>query len=206
MMQGVKRGILLVLSGPAGSGKGMVIQSLMKKSSDYVYSVSATTRKPRPGEIDGTNYYFVTKEQFEEKIKNGDMLEYCEYVGNYYGTPKDPVNRTLDSGKNIILEIETTGALNVKKMAPDAVAVMLLPPDGKTLRARLEGRGTEDMETIEKRMNKAKDEVALLDSYDYVVINEENKIDESADQIIEIVNAEKNRTSRNTKIKEHYFN
>lgn len=201
----MKRGLLIIISGPAGSGKGTVIAELMKNSEDFVYSVSATTRKPRPTDVEGVSYYFVSREEFEKKIERGEMLEYAEYVGNYYGTPRIPVEKSLEAGKNVILEIETQGALKVKASAPDAVAIMLLPPDGKTLRARLEGRGTEVPEIIERRMQTARNEVASLEKYDYVVINVNNAPEKAAEQIREIINAEKLKTARNLQIKDNYF-
>ena len=152
----MKKGLLVIISGPAGSGKGTVIKELMNGSDEFVYSVSATTRAPRSGDVEGETYYFVDRRGFEDMIARGDMLEYAEYVGNYYGTPRKPVERALSEGKNVILEIETVGALNVKSKMPEAVAIMLLPPSGKALRERLVGRGTETAEIIEKRMETAR--------------------------------------------------
>lgn len=201
----MKRGLLIIISGPAGSGKGTVIAELMKGTDEFCYSVSATTREPRPGEVDGTSYYFVTREQFEEKIGRGEMLEYAEYVGNLYGTPRDAVNRSLDAGKHVILEIETQGALKVKEKCRDAVSIMLLPPDGKTLRARLEGRGTEKADVIERRMQTAQREVMKLGRYDYIVINENDSPEKAARDIRKIIDAELMKTSRNLDFKEKYF-
>lgn len=201
----MSRGLIVIISGPAGSGKGTVIAELMKDRERFFYSVSATTRKPRAQERDGINYLFVSREQFEKKIAENDMLEYAEYVGNYYGTPLSPMLRAQNAGKHVILEIETQGALNVKKKIPDAVAIMLLPPDGKTLRERLEGRGTETPDVIERRMKVAHDEVGLLDFYDYVVINENERPQTAAEKINGIINAELLKTSRNLDIKENYF-
>ncbi|MEG2004340.1 MAG: guanylate kinase, partial [Clostridia bacterium] len=138
----MNKGILLIVSGPAGSGKGTVVKKLVKTNDDYVLSISATTRAPRPGEADGTDYFFVTRDKFEQKIKHGEMLEYAEYVGNYYGTPMEFVVRNLENGKNVILEIETVGALQIKQKMPQATLVFLCPTDRKTLEARLRGRGT----------------------------------------------------------------
>lgn len=201
----MKRGLLIIISGPAGSGKGTVISKLMKDSDKFVYSVSATTREPRPGEIDGESYYFVSRKQFEEKIEKGEMLEYAEYVGNLYGTPRDAVNKSLDEGKHVILEIETQGALKVKEKCRDAVSIMLLPPDGKTLRARLEGRGTESAEIVEQRMQTARREVMKLGRYDYIVVNENDSAAKAADEIKKIIDVELMKTSRNLEMKEKYF-
>lgn len=150
-----KRGLLFVISGPAGSGKSTIVGKLLE-TGEFAFSVSATTRSPREGEKDGVQYYFVTKDAFEEKIRRGEMLEYAEYVGHYYGTPREAVEKCLSSGRNIILEIEVQGATQVKAKMPDAVMIMVLPPDGKTLEARLRGRGTEPDEVIEKRMQAAR--------------------------------------------------
>jgi len=202
----MKKGLLIIVSGPAGSGKGTVLSKLMAGCDEYVYSVSATTRKPRETDIEGVTYSFITREQFEEKIARGEMLEYAEYVGNYYGTPKAPVEAALESGKNVVLEIETKGAEQVMKNAPDALSIMILPPNGKTLRERLEGRGTETPDVIERRMETARGEVKKLPLYDYVVINNDGAADEAAELIRSIIAAEKSKTKRNTDIADNYFN
>lgn len=202
----MKKGLLIIISGPAGSGKGTVRKSLMEKSDNFSFSVSATTRAPRAEDTEGVTYYFVSKEEFKDKIASGEMLEYAEYVGNFYGTPKTPVENALNAGRDVILEIETQGAMAVKEKMPEAVTVMILPPDGKTLRARLEGRGTETPDVVEKRMKTAEDEVRKLDLYDYVVINGNGMADKAADDIMSIITAEKTKTKRNISIKDTYFN
>ncbi len=191
------KGILLVISGPAGTGKGTVVSNILARSDDYALSVSATTRTPRFNEVNGVQYHFVSRAEFEQKIEAGQMLEYAEYVGNYYGTPRERVDAMLDAGINVILEIEVVGAMKIKKLVPDAVTVLLLPPNYSTLEARLRGRGTNTEDDILKRLEQAKREVGNFANYDYIVINEDGESDEAALQIISIVDAEKHRTARN---------
>ena len=200
----MNKGLLIVVSGPAGSGKGTVNSHLLN-SGDFVYSVSATTRAPRPGEVDGINYHFISKDEFLARIDRGDMLEYTEYCGNFYGTPKKEAEDVLASGKNLILEIEVEGAQNVKKKYPDAVLVLLLPPSFSVQEARLRGRGTETEEKIRLRLERAKEEITFADVYDYVVYNHDGLDAEAADQIRAIVSAEKCSVARNNKISENYF-
>jgi guanylate kinase len=181
-------GLLIVLSGPAGVGKGTVCTALRKKMPDIVYSVSATTRQPRQGEAEGVNYFFKSREQFQEMIKNDALLEYAEYVGNYYGTPREFVDRTLAGGKDVILEIEVQGALKVKEKFPEAIFIFLLPPSLEELKQRITGRGTESMDTINTRMNVAVEEMNLLKHYDYAVVNDE--IESACERIRSIIVAE----------------
>ncbi|MBO4413960.1 MAG: guanylate kinase [Clostridia bacterium] len=189
-------GILLVVSGAAGTGKSTVNSSLVSRYPEkYAFSVSATTRKPRPCETDGTDYHFVSREEFEKKIESGEMLEYTEYCGNYYGTPLSELSK-LDEGKTLILEIETEGAQNVKRVRPDAVTVFIIPPDYETLKNRLVGRGTNTPEDIRNRLNKAIHEIRLAAKYDYAVVNRDGGIDEAVSAIDGIVESEKRRTSR----------
>lgn len=200
----MKNGLLIVISGPAGSGKGTVNAHLLK-TGDFVYSVSATTRAPRAGETDGVNYHFITKEDFLSRIQNGDMLEYTEYCGNFYGTPKKEAEQVLASGKNLILEIEVEGAENIKKKYPDAVLVLLLPPSYSVQEQRLRGRGTETEEKISERLARAREEIMHAASYDYVVYNFDGKDKEAAEDIMAIVNAEKHSISRNADVAEKYL-
>ena len=200
------KGLLLVISGPAGSGKGTVIKMLMERDGDFAYSVSATTRAPRPGEVDGKNYYFVTREEFEERIRSGGMIEHTSYCGNFYGTPKKEAEEMLRAGKNLILEIEVEGALNVKRLYPEAVMIMLLPPSFATQEERLRGRGTETEEKVLLRLERTKEELKELSAYDYIVYNRDGGAQVSAEDIISIVRAEKLKQSRNADAFEKYFN
>ena len=201
----MEKGLLLVISGPTGCGKGTVLSRLMEMSSEFVYSISATTRAPREGEINGVNYHFISKADFEKRIADGAMLEYASFCDNYYGTPKKEAEEVLDAGKNLILEIEVNGAMQIKEKFPDAVLIMLLPPDHKTQAARLRGRGTETEEVIEKRLATARFEISHLPRYDYAVINRDGEIDESAKAILDIVSAEKRSTKRNSDIQKKFF-
>lgn len=166
------RGKLLVISGFSGVGKGTTVKKMVEEYEKYKLSVSATTRNPRAGEVHGEHYYFVTKEQFEQMIVDKELLEYAEFVGNYYGTPKSYVEENLEKGNHVILEIECQGAEIVKKLVPEAVLVFILPPSAEELKNRLIGRNTEDPEVIEQRLLRAVEETEYLENYEYFVIND----------------------------------
>ena len=200
----MRKGLLFIISGPAGSGKGTVVKKLMEKHSEVKLSISMTTRQPRPIETPDVDYFFVTRETFEERIKNGQMLEYAEYNGNYYGTPRAKVVDSLEAGNDIILEIEVEGAMQIKASYPDAIAIMLTPPNGQVLEARLRGRGTETEENIIKRLNKAKIEITYLPKYDYSVVNEDNGVEACADLVYSIMQAEHSKTQRTQSIMKNF--
>lgn len=188
-------GILIILSGFAGSGKGTIIKELLDKYDNYALSVSATTRAPREGEVEGVHYFFKTEEEFKKMIAEGELLEYANYVGNYYGTPRAYVKQQLAAGKNVILEIETEGALNIKREYPDAVLIFVMPPSVEEIHNRLQKRGTESEEIIEKRMQKAGIEIAAVDRYDYLMIND--VLSESVELFNAIVSSQHMAVSRN---------
>ena len=181
----MKTGKIIIVSGPSGVGKGTIIEKLRKEDSSLGFSVSATTRAPRAGEINGVSYHFVTKDDFEEMIKNGEMLEYTCYNGNFYGTPKSSVENVISKGFNIILDIEVEGAANIKKKFPQAISVFILPPDIETLHTRLTGRGTEDEDTINKRIARAREELDFQNDYDYKVVND--TVEKAVDEIKKII-------------------
>jgi guanylate kinase len=170
----MKQGLLIVVSGPAGSGKGTTLKHIFaspKHGKKYTFSVSATTRAPRPGEVDGVNYHFLSREEFESRIARGELLEYTEYCGNYYGTLKKETEAVLQSGQNLVLEVEVEGAMNVKRVYPDAVTIMLLPPSFQKQEERLRGRGTETEEKIQMRLGAARREMEYAPQYNYQIVN-----------------------------------
>ncbi|MCK9236317.1 MAG: guanylate kinase [Acholeplasmataceae bacterium] len=190
-----ERGLLIVLSGPSGVGKGTVRKALFQlPNHDLVYSVSMTTRPPRAGEVDGVDYYFVSKKEFLDRIENDGFLEWAEFVGNYYGTPKDKVEEQLMEGKEVVLEIEVEGALQVREIMKDAVFIFLVPPGKKALYDRLNVRGTESETIVLERMQKAESEFSLAHKYDYIVVNDE--VNNAADRIMAIIRAEHAKTER----------
>lgn len=185
----MSKGKLVVISGFSGVGKGTVVSDIIDNNSKYKVSVSATTRKPRQGEEDGVHYFFLTKDEFEKLIQDDKLLEYAQYVDNYYGTPLDFVEESLENGKNVVLEIEAQGAMQVKEKRPDAVLIFILPPDADTLKNRLVGRNTESADVINKRLMRAAKECDYVDNYDYYVINDQ--VADCRDDIINIVDNNK---------------
>ena len=198
------RGILIVVSGFAGSGKGTLMKEIMSQFDNYALSISATTRKPRGTEVDGKEYFFKTTEEFEKMIAQGELIEYANYVGNYYGTPKTYVEQQLNAGKDVILEIEIQGALKVKEQFPETLLLFVTPPSAAILKDRLVGRGTETMEVVEMRMKRAAEEAEGLASYDYIVVNDD--LQTCVMQMHNIIQSEHYKTHRNvefmTQIKE----
>ena len=198
-----KRGILAIISGFSGAGKGTVVNKLLEKD-NYAVSISATTREPRQGEVDGKNYFFKSRDEFENMIENNQLIEYAEYVGNYYGTPRDYVFKKLEEGYDVILEIEMQGALKVKEKFPETALIFITPPSADELKKRLVGRGTETIEQIDKRMSRAVDECDYMNKYDYIVLNDD--LDECVDEIHRLLqsihNAKENQSELIEKITE----
>ncbi|MFW5677491.1 MAG: guanylate kinase [Acetivibrio ethanolgignens] len=188
-----KKGILTIISGFSGAGKGTLVKELVKKY-DYKLSISATTRSPRQGEEHGRDYFFLTRDEFESMIEDNQLLEWAEYVGNYYGTPKAYVEEQLELGNHVILEIEIQGALKVKEQCPDALLLFVTPPSAQVLKERLIGRGTENMDTINKRLSRACEEALYMPDYDYIIVNDE--LSECVEETNAIIENERNRTER----------
>ena len=188
------KGVLVVVSAPSGCGKDTIISEVLKQTDDAFLSVSMTTRAMRTGEVEGVNYYFVTQTEFEEKIDQGEMLEYARYGSNYYGTPAGPVREMLEEGKTVILIIEVQGAGNVKRLFPDACNIFIIPPSFDVLEKRLRGRGTDDDKSIIKRLEIAKDELKRALEFDYIVEND--VLEEAVEDIITIIKAEKLKTNK----------
>lgn len=191
----MSKGILVVVSGFSGAGKGTVMKRLLEKYNDYALSISVTTRDPRPGEEDGREYFFRTKEQFEKLIKEDALIEYAQYVENYYGTPRSYVEEQLQAGRNVILEIEIQGAMKVKEKIPEALLVFVTPPSVAELEKRLTGRGTETAQVIADRLARAGEEAQGIDRYDYILVND--TVEECVDHLHQIITCEHSRASRN---------
>ena len=191
----MNEGLLVVISAPSGGGKGTILKELFAKDDNLVLSVSATTRSPRPGEEHGKQYYFLQKEEFEELISQGKMLEYAQYVGNYYGTPREPVEQWMAQGKDVVLEIEVQGGAQIKKLMPGCVSIFILPPSMKVLEKRLRDRGTEEDATVRKRLEKAREEIPHAKDYDYVVFND--RLEDAVEDLRAILRAEKRKYHRN---------
>jgi guanylate kinase len=191
----MNKGILVVVSGFSGAGKGTVMKRLMEKYDGYALSVSATTRKPRPGEEDGREYFFRTRDEFEKLIEEDALLEYAQYVENYYGTPRSYVEEQLQAGRNVILEIEIQGAMKIKEKIPEALLVFVTPPTVEELERRLTGRGTETAQVIADRLARAGEEAKGMDQYDYILVND--TVEECVDHLHQIIVSEHSRVSRN---------
>lgn len=190
-----KKGNLVIISGFSGAGKGTVVKELMARYDCYALSVSATTRAPREGEVNGREYFFKTREEFEEMIRQDALYEYAQYVSNYYGTPKAYVQEQLDAGKDVILEIEVQGALKVKEKNPKALLLFVTPPSAEELKKRLQGRGTETEEVINERMRRAADESELMDRYEYLVINDQ--LEKCVEEVHQLIQRERFRMNQN---------
>lgn len=189
------RGLLIVLSGPSGVGKGTVRAAIFKENTfNYVYSVSATTRTKRPGEQDGVDYYFVSREDFEKLIEQDALLEYAEYVGNYYGTPIQKIEENLAAGNDVFLEIEVQGALKVRQKMPEGIFIFLAPPNLQELKSRITGRGTDGASIIYERMQKAREEIEMMQHYDYVVVND--VVESAVEKINSIIRSEHLKVER----------
>lgn len=198
-----EKGLLLVISAPSGGGKGTVLKELFAQDENLRLSVSATTRSPRPGEVHGEQYYFISKEEFEKMIAGGEMLEHAQYVGNYYGTPRGPVEAWREEGRDVVLEIEVQGGAQIKKICPDCVSVFLLPPSMQVLEKRLRGRGTEEDSVVQKRLAVAREEIPHASEYDYVVYND--RLEDAVLDIQAILRAEKRKYTRNSDCMERVF-
>ena len=204
MSQSTERGLLIVVSGPSGVGKGTVLSELFSRDQNLFYSISATTRGMRPGEVDHVNYHFLSKEEFSGMIDRGEMLEYAQYGDHFYGTPASAVEQMRAEGKDVVLEIEVNGAMQVKNRVSDAIHIMILPPSYQELEARLRGRGTESESDIEKRLNAAKTEILSADRYDYAIVND--TVADATARLETILSAERMRAQNKRKLIEEVLN
>ena len=189
-----RKGLLLVVSGPSGAGKGTICKSILEQNDHIKLSISATTRKPRTGEVHGVNYFFIDKEEFKKMIEQGEFLEYAQIYDNFYGTPKSAIMETLEKGQDVILEIEMQGARQVKEVYPEGIFVFVLPPSLEELKNRIVGRGTETAEEIEKRFSCAFEEIKQIDDYDYFIVNQD--VEKSVKELESIISSEKNKVTR----------
>ncbi len=190
------KGILVVISGFSGAGKGTVIKKILSENDEYCLSVSMTTRSPRPGEVDGRDYFFVTREKFEQTIAENGLIEHAQFVGNYYGTPRAYVEQKISEGKNVILEIEIQGAMNIKKIYPESVLLFITPPTAEELERRLKGRGTETDDVIAGRLSRASEESEGIGEYDYIIVNDD--LDKCAADVCETIRSAKRKPGRQT--------
>ena len=188
-----KQGILVVLSGFSGAGKGTIMKALLERHDDYALSISATTRKPRAGEVEGREYFFVSKEQFLSMVEEDALIEHAQYVDNYYGTPKRYVEEQRAAGKDVILEIEIQGALKIKEKFPDALLIFVMPPDAAELERRLTGRGTESPEAVRARLKRAAEEAVGVGAYDYILVNDQ--LDTCVEELHQMIQVQHSRTS-----------
>lgn len=193
----MEKGIIVIISGFSGAGKGTVMKKLLSEYDDYALSISATTRAPRPGEAEGREYFFKTVDEFKEMINKDELIEYAQFVGNYYGTPKAYVEQKLNEGKDVILEIDLQGAMIIKEKMPDVTLVFITPPSASELKNRLVGRGTEDMDTINARLKQAVHESTFMDKYDYLLINDD--LDTCVSDLRKIIEVEHDSVKRNIK-------
>lgn len=200
----MNKGLLLMVLSPSGGGKGSILKGVFEQNKGMMFSVSATTRAPRPGEEHGKQYYFVTRSEFEEMIKNNELIEYTEYCGNYYGTPKKAVENWLESGHDVVLEIEVDGGLQIKKLMPECISIFILPPSLEILENRLRRRGTESDEVIEGRLKAAKTEIPYALEHDYIVVNDE--LEKAVEDVNAIIRAEKLKSKLNREIVERILN
>ncbi len=190
----MSKGRLIIISGPSGSGKDTILKRVLQRLPDVKFSISSITRPMREGEVEGEKYNFVSREYFEDMIKKDMLLEYNNYIGNYYGTPRKPIDDAIKNGEEIIIEVDTNGARNIKSLVEDTVSVFIMPPSVEELRRRLSSRGTDNSEVIEKRMKSALEEIACAENYDYIVVNDD--IDRAVDDFIDVIMVDRMKTDR----------
>lgn len=194
----MNKGRVYIISGPSGSGKDSVMKKVFEKQPDIAFSISSITRNMRPGEVEGEKYNFISRERFEQMIKNDELLEHNVFVGNYYGTPKAPVINCIENGKDILIEVDVNGAAQIREKMPEAVSIFIMPPSLEVLKKRLTGRGTDSADVIEKRLNEALREIASAKDYDYIVVNDD--LETAADDFVKIMSVDKFKTDRNLEL------